>query len=159
MFATGIARELFANDDLVLAPIVADELLYVYEDDAKQLRRVIDSALYRENGLSATVATMSTVEQERFVSYAGSVDDGEAQSLAIAKERGLLIVTDDVAGIKLAMRERIELQTTLGLVRRWSTGKALADVRAVLGRIEQRGRYRPPAEHTDYTWYVGVMSE
>jgi predicted nucleic acid-binding protein len=131
----------------------------VYLDDMKQQRRLIDSALFAHYGLNFEVPNLTDMEQSLFVAYAESVDDGEAQSLAIAKGRDLPILTDDVAGIKLALREGIHLRTTIGLVRAWSTSQSSIEVRKVLNKIEKRGRYRPPTDHPDYGWYLAVNTE
>jgi predicted nucleic acid-binding protein len=46
------------------------------------------------------------------VNFATEVDDGEAQSLAIAKHRGFVFLTDDRKAVKVAQRPDVAVRTT-----------------------------------------------
>jgi predicted nucleic acid-binding protein len=94
--------------------------------------------------------------QERglFVKYARIVDDGEAEALAIAKARGVLLLTDDRAAIRLASDVGIAVETTLDLLESWASNRPAERVSAALKSFAARAQYAPPRGHRLRQWFL-----
>jgi hypothetical protein len=61
-------------------------------------------------------------EGVRYLHFLHQVDDGEAQALAMAEQRALPLLTDDIAGTMLAGRMGVEVVSTLDLLHVWAMG-------------------------------------
>ena len=74
-------------------------------DVALDLYPLIDSALLHR------ARPETDTELADYVNFAGEVDDGEAQALAIAKGRKYILLTDDRKATRIANRADVGVQT------------------------------------------------
>jgi predicted nucleic acid-binding protein len=92
-----------------------------------------------------TVVMLTASEQELAGEIRRSLGPGEAEGLAVAKSRGLLILTDDLDARQLAESLGLDLSGTLGclrdLIKRSVLSLSAADL--FLARMRERG-YRSP---------------
>jgi predicted nucleic acid-binding protein len=99
----------------------------------------------------------------RYIELALSLDDGEAESVAIAESRHFALATDDKKARRLIQNEgiKIELWSTCSLLQLWQNKCSVsdADMKIVIGSIFSRARYRPKGGHPDYDWWVGLLSK
>lgn len=100
---------------------------------------------------------LTPAEEATFVTFAAHVDDGEARSSAVAAHRGLTLVTDDKASIRLVqgLAPPVGVLTTLDWVKRWVDEQAVDDATlgAALRRIEICAHYRPRRTHPLKAWW------
>ncbi len=84
-------------------------------------------------------------EDTLFVDFAGTVDDGEAMSLAICVARGYALATDDRKARRVAADAFVPLIATSELIFHWAGQGNPSDreIRQVLSEIETRGRFSP----------------
>jgi hypothetical protein len=144
---------------LIVPPRFESEVFYVFGDDDRQTRLKIDEPMMRDAGITVVREKLSSDELASYVAYVHHVDDGEAQALAMARCRGLPLLTDDFAGMMLAGRLGIDVVTTLDLLELWSNGKEDRVIRSACRRLRARGRYAPPAEHRLARWYAAKSRE
>jgi predicted nucleic acid-binding protein len=95
------------------------------------------------------------------VRFAMEIDDGEAETAALALHRGGRVATDDRKARQLLQREGIALLGTPEIIRSWSvaTGAAPSEIAEVLRAIETRGRFFPSAEVPDGDWWRRLRTE
>jgi predicted nucleic acid-binding protein len=121
-------------------------------ETALNLQPLCDSGLLRE------VRPESDAELADYVSFAGDVDDGEAEALAIAKNRKFVLLTDDRKATRIAKRADVgvEVVTTVGVLKDWIDRGNVGDpvVREVIERMETLGRFSPPRQSADWKWWV-----
>lgn len=91
--------------------------------------------------------------------FAQYVDDGEAETIAIAAERGIPLLTDDNGALRLAPTLSIETITTLDLMHAWAQRESNLDVRTALQRMRARANYAPPRKHPLRKWYSNLTEE
>lgn len=133
-------------------PAFFREALFVKADDLRTRIALTEQSLCDANFVLEATA-LSARETERFVEFATLVDDGEAQALAIASERRVPLLSDDVAGIRLAEANGITVITTLDLAVSWATEKPEAEIRTACQRLRFRARYAVPRNHAHSEWY------
>lgn len=137
---------------------VIRETQYVRElDDAGVIKEVpVDLTTALSAGLIKQAHPESEAELEDYVSFAVDLDDGEAQALALAKNRGLILLTDDRKATKLAGISGTRTITTATVMRQWSeqAPKFAARLPEALQRITLLARFLPPANSPDYKWWV-----
>lgn len=149
-------------------PVVVSDV--VWEQEVPTLRRVAqDQRAEAVPGAESAVKTglievvgFRGPEADAFVKFAAELrDDGESATCAIAFSRGWGIATDDRAAIRFVDRRCRETQlvTTPELVKHWvdSNLPPPADVREMIGRIHQVGRYFPPRAHPLWEWWERVL--
>jgi predicted nucleic acid-binding protein len=141
LFATGHLDAIAGSHRLILVPKVTEEAIFIYSDDSRSARISIDSSLLRESGLEIVATTLSEVESALSVKYAVEIDDGEAQSIAVASTRGLPLLTDDNGAMKLAARLGIPIQTTLRLARLWGEAQPRNAVVNAMRSLRARANY------------------
>jgi hypothetical protein len=126
------------------------------EDDPKGILVPVDLAPLITAGVLQEVE-MTPAEQTTFVAFAAEVDDGEARSSAVAVHRGLTLVTDDKASIRLvqSLANPVAVMTTLDWIKWWVDEQAVDDATlgAVLRRIEICAHYRPRRNHPLKSWW------
>ena len=90
------------------------------------------------------------------------IDDGEAQAIALAKNRNMLLLTDDRKARKLAQRADVDVATisTVDVLREWvgQVGVDQATLRGILGRIQELAKFIPPKNSTDLAWWVAQFA-
>src|SRR5207249_1590123 len=100
----------------VPAKVSDEETLYLLQPDQEQRDQMlvtpIDLNPYFQAGLINRCNFINEKEEELFVTLAARLDDGEAACLAIAKERGWLLATDDRKAQSLAAQLDVVVLTT-----------------------------------------------
>ena len=113
---------------------------------------------YRRSGLLSVLETENEGELADYITFAGEVDDGEAQALAIAKHRGFVLLTDDRKATKIAAREDVAVRTitTAGVLREWVEIESvdLENLGRVIERIEVLSRFAPRKDSLDWVWWM-----
>ena len=101
---------------------------------------------------------LEVAEQALFVDFATAIDDGEARSLAVAVQRGLWLVTDDRACLRLAREypTPVPTITTPDLMKYWSEQASVdtATLTETIRRIQICANYHPRRVHPLNSWWV-----
>jgi predicted nucleic acid-binding protein len=115
------------------------------------LREVLDS------GLVAAVKPESDQEIQDYLTFAMELDDGEAQSLALAKHRGFLLLTDDKKALRMARLPEVNVPvlTTPQVLRQWAEIDRNNASRAhmVVKRVQILARFLPAAGSPELDWW------
>jgi predicted nucleic acid-binding protein len=139
----------------------AREALFLHDPASGERERIELQALI-EKGLLELLAAESENEKERFIELALNLDDGEAESVAIAEARNLALATDDKKARNLIRREglKIELWSTCSLLRHWQGRCSVPDqeMKCVLANISDRAKYRPKSGQPDFEWWDQLSS-
>lgn len=129
-----------------------------YGEDGQSELVPLDFRPLMEGNLIHIVSPANDRELDDYINFATEVDDGEAQALAIARHRGLTLLTDDRKAIRLASRPDIQVPTisTAGVLQVWANlhpenGRQLP---YILSRIEALARFSPRRNSSDYEWWV-----
>jgi predicted nucleic acid-binding protein len=143
----------------LICSAVREETVYLRTGDPRAPLELIKLDPLLESGLLGVCRVEGDVEAQLYVDYAGSLDDGEAMSLAIALSRGFTLATDERKARRLfleAAGDARRLTSTPELVRHWAeSARVPAPVlRDALLRIEARARYQPPASDPNHGWWV-----
>lgn len=127
--------------------------------DTKEVHR-IDLASPIAAGVVRICAPADDIEQALYVDLAMSLDDGEAMALAIAKNRGWKLATDDRKARKTAASIGVAIVTTPELLKRWATRAphSKAETADVLRRIESLARFTPSDNSPAAKWWREVRS-
>ena len=92
-----------------------------------------------------------------YVSFAMELDDGEAQSLAVAKHRGFVLLTDDKKALRIAQLPDVNVSvlTTPQVVRQWSEldVKNAARAHFVIQRVLLLARFLPAKGSPESEWW------
>jgi predicted nucleic acid-binding protein len=125
-------------------------------------RERIDLQPFIEKGILRTLAAESESEKLRYIELTLSLDDGEAESIAIAEARNFALATDDRKARGLIQREglKIELWSTCSLLQHWQGRCSVSDrdLKNVLANIFMRARYRPKSGQPDFDWWTKLSS-
>jgi predicted nucleic acid-binding protein len=154
VLATSRARDVLNDRRLLLTPKVRAEMLFVYADDTRTTRVQINDDLLRHEGVQTLQATLTEREIVASVAHATEMDDGEAESLAVAALRSMPLLSDDLAVARVAPRVGVVLETTLELVEAWSKERSVEDVRTALVSLRLRANYAPPRSHPLRAWFT-----
>src|SRR6266516_715658 len=95
--ATGRPTHILATlpTQFAMARQAAEETLYIEAITAGiATQEVVDPGQWVADGV-LQILELESAETARFVALATEIDDGEAATLAIARERGLEVATDD----------------------------------------------------------------
>ena len=145
-----------------IASVVVQESMYLHNADSGE-REMIDLKPLIEKGILETLAVESENEKLRYIELALNLDDGEAESVAIAEARHFALATDDKKARNLIQREglKIELWSTCSLIRHWQGKCSIPDndLKGVLTNIFQRARYRPKLGHPDFKWWANISPD
>lgn len=139
--------------------IVANEALYILQPDmddpTKLVRTTIDLSASRGYGLLFDCALEGEEEANLFVQLAARLDDGEAASLAIAKNRSWKLATDDRVATTLAARLDVGVLKTAQLVRLWADHSS-ADAPAIyqiINNIQRYAKFVPRKDSAEVDWW------
>jgi len=69
------------------------------------------------------------------------VDEGEAEAIALALEKGSLLIIDDLKGRKLARRLGLRIIGTLGLLKTMKLKGLIREVKPVIEKLKEKGFY------------------
>lgn len=139
---------------------VANESLYVlkpdHDDPAKLLKSPIDLELYFNDGILQRCEIEGDDETAYFVGYASKLDDGEATCVALAKNRGWLLATDDRPATALAVQQGVTVLTTAELLKRWATTTKATkkEVAAALANIQRFAKFVPRLKSPESAWWL-----
>jgi predicted nucleic acid-binding protein len=135
-----------------LRSIVERECLYICSADGAQIEELKPGQRINDGIFSECEPT--DAEGEIFVTYAASLDDGEAMCLALANSRQWVVVIDDRKGQRFAAELGVPVVTTSAIMQHWGNGKAHAELAAALRKIEARARFRPAEDDPHYEWWM-----
>jgi len=155
--ATGRSGVILREHTLLITPAVQAESIYIYADETRASRLRLDPEVLAREGLRSHAITLSAEEVTLAVRYAAELDDGEAQTLAIATSRGLPILSDDARALRYAQGLGTPTMTSLDLIRAWSTLVPPEDVRRALRWMQLRANYAIPRTHPLREWYAGHL--
>lgn len=101
----------------------------------------------------------SEQELSDYVDFATEVDDGEAQALAIAKNRGFALLTDDRKAAALAAEVGVNTVSTANVLRAWGDLSLVNKEKLpeIVRRITTLARFVPPADSPDYEWWRNLL--
>jgi predicted nucleic acid-binding protein len=145
----------------VVAESVTKESMYVRNREGEgEEREALDLQPSLNNGVLALERLESESEMTTFVSLAATLDDGEAETGALAFHRNGAVSTDDVAAIKTfgLLSPPLRIVRTSHLLRGWAeTGLAAhAVVRQALHDIRDRARFVPNVSDPLHKWWHKV---
>ena len=117
----------------------------------------LDTGDLVKSGLLLAARIETEQELEDYVNFAIELDDGEAQALALAKHRKLLLLTDDRKANSVAQRADVGVRTisTANVLQIWSQldPRNEARLHQVIPRISMLARFTPRADLVDYVWW------
>jgi hypothetical protein len=144
-----------------MARQAAEETLYIETITAGiTTHEVVDPGQWLADGM-LQILELDAAETVQFVALATEVDDGEAATLAIARERGLDVATDDRKARRVAQRlELLEPVRTSRLLHDYCAAADLPgrEVAEVLRATEQRARFRPPTSDPLHPWWTKALN-
>jgi len=142
----------------------ASEALYVrdYDSAGALIRRELTFAdLHRQCRLP-TLKLTSQQELALMVRLASSMDDGEAEGLAMAVCRGLSFCTDDGAVYKLVAAEsiKVRLVSTPEILQIWAGGnpERQASLSTVVRRASELAKFRPHRSSPHQDWWDELLA-
>jgi predicted nucleic acid-binding protein len=145
-----------------IASIVAQEALFLRNVDSGEHEQ-IDLQHFIGRGILDVLTSENELEKLRYIEMTLDLDDGEAESIAIAEVRSLALATDDKKARSIIQRRglKIELWSTCSLLQRWQSQCLIpdADMGSVLAKIFSRAKYRPKFGHPDFEWWAKLHSE
>jgi len=140
-----------------VGPAFANEALYAYADDTLTERVRLSVEKFAAAAINISELRLTDPEVDGWVKYASRLDDGEAQALALAAGRGLAILTDDTAGIRLGNEIGVEVVTSLDLAHSWSATATADGIRAACRRLRHRARFAVPRQSPHADWYRSML--
>lgn len=143
---------------LVVVEQVVSEALWV-EDlvDGEPVRTPVD--LDAPAFAALTRVSLADDELALYVTLARDVDDGEAATLAVARMRGLAVMTDDRKARRVAQEQGLAVLGTAEVLRRASEHLSASreDVGEMLDRVQRRSRFRPRRGDPEAEWWHGTV--
>jgi predicted nucleic acid-binding protein len=160
LMASGVAIQILECQRIIflVTPTIGAEALYLEALDPSGEREKIDLTLLQHAGLLQRVG-LEGREFELSVSLARAVDDGEAEIIALAVNRGLTIATDDRKARRVAADYGVGLVSTPEIIRGWWSAMQPSDDRLseAITLISRRSRYRPPTSYENYEWWISHL--
>ena len=128
--------------------------------DSRVVHR-IELATAISTGIVQICAPADDAEQALYVEFALGLGDGEAMALAIAKNRGWKVATDDRKARTKAEAAGVVVVTTPELVQRWAsqTASSALEVAKALRRIETMARFVPASDSPAARWWRKTIQE
>lgn len=132
-----------------------------YGPDGVPILIPLDMSTLTQHGLLLPARPETEREINDYVDFASEVDDGEAQALAIAKHRGLVLLTDDRKAAKLAQQPDVGVRTTSAakVLQAWGQLALKNEVRLheIIVRIAVLARFDLHIDSPDYAWWNGYL--
>jgi predicted nucleic acid-binding protein len=145
-----------------IASIVAQEALFLRNANSGKPEQ-IDLQPIIERDILEVLTVESEVEKLRYIDMTLDLDDGEAESIAIAETRSFALATDDKKARNIIQRRglKIELWSTCGLLRYWQSKCSISDndLGRVLINISSRAKYHPKFGHLDFEWWTKLLKQ
>jgi predicted nucleic acid-binding protein len=141
--------------DFIVTTIAAEESLFVSGRSVDDPAEPVSVEALAASG-QLTIVALTPDELGRFIYLAKSVDDGEASTLAVARERGIEVATDDRRAIRVAGELGVTILTTPQLMRDWAerSGATAVDISAAVTNVEQRGNFSPRRDDPEHPWWT-----
>jgi len=140
-----------------IASLVARESLYLRNAESGERERISLEQIV-ERRILEILNVESEAEKLRYIEIALDLDDGEAESIAIAEARSHALATDDKKARNIIQLRglKIELWSTCGLLRHWQNKCLVSDndLAGILENISIRAKYRPKLGHPDFEWWT-----
>ncbi len=143
---------------------VLEESLYIRQPDPAAPGRLVQREVDLVPVIGAGVLRRCDLESEDelnlFVQLAITLDDGEAACLAIAKQRGRTLATDDRKGRREAGALGVPVVTTPELVKAWADATKADDaaVAKLLRDIQDYARFTPHKTMPLHQWWLDTIS-
>jgi predicted nucleic acid-binding protein len=144
----------------IVAERVTRESMYV-RNRAGEERERVDLQTSLDHGILTVERLDSELEAATFVRLAAVLDDGEAETGALAFHRRGAVATDDAAAIRTlaALKPALEIVRTSQLLKGWAeNGAPQATVRQALIDIRDRARFVPNATDPLQKWWDGAAA-
>ena len=139
-----------------ISSIVSKEALFLRDEDSGERER-INLGDFVDRGMLTILTVQSEAEQLRFIELAMSLDDGEAEAIAIAEKRKYALATDDRKARNVILRQglQVEIWSTCKLIQHWQQKCSISEVEVgiALASISSRAKYRPKPGHADCDWW------
>ncbi|HZM05108.1 MAG TPA: hypothetical protein VFC44_19085 [Candidatus Saccharimonadales bacterium] len=164
LLASGRFEDIAGGCDFrfAISSVVAEEALFLRNTESGE-REKIDLRQIIERGIMEIVTVESETEKLRYIEIALELDDGEAESIAIAEVRNLALATDDKKARNIIERRglKIELWSTCKLLRHWQNKCSISDnaLRSVLTNISLRAKYHPKFGQPDFEWWTKLCTK
>ena len=141
-----------------ICPVVLEETMYVRSEVAGEPPQEVCMDKSLDAGALEEVDLNDDNEQELYIEYSMSLDDGEAMTIALAESRCLAVATDDKKARRLAQHDGssvVSVISTPMLLRHWADVKrpSVEVVRLAINRIEVLARFRPDAADPLRQWW------
>jgi predicted nucleic acid-binding protein len=167
LYSTGMEATILraCADEFHVSTQVQNEALTIRqfndEDPPHLVSQPIDLANLISDDLVSLCEPEGEDETDAYVQFATLLDDGEASCLAIAKNRGWTVATDDRKATRIASESGIAVITTVEVVRKWVANESPSDeqIVEVLQKIEQFARYRPRRGSPESAWWYQVLDD
>lgn len=143
--------------------VVASESLYVlqpdHDDQGKLIKSPIDLGPYFQEGILHQCHVEGEDETAYFVSFASRLDDGEAASMAVARNRRWWLATDDRLAAKLAGQQDVTVLTTGELLKRWAinTKASNSEITSALQNIQRFAKFVPRSNSPEASWWLSHL--
>jgi hypothetical protein len=123
-------------------------------------RAPMDLARFIDRGLLRSARPENSAEMQDYVDFATEVDDGEAQTIAVARGRGYALLTDDYKASRLASELGLSIVSTPALLERWGrlSRANAARLRDIVRRISVLARFNPRADSPHRDWWRDRLS-
>ncbi|MDE2480809.1 MAG: hypothetical protein KGN02_01295 [bacterium] len=128
---------------ITASPLLERETLTIFANDL-QMRIPLTLALLSSADIAIDYTPLTESELDDAALYATRVDDALAQAISIAQHRGLVMLTDDNAGIDLALTLGLPIRTTLDLAQSWCASHEPEFARSACLRLKLRSRFLVP---------------
>lgn len=144
--------------------MVASEAIFVrdYGDAGELIRRELNFTDLQRQCRLATLKPTSQQELALMVRLAASMDDGEAEGLAMAACRGFSFCTDDGAVYKLVAAERMQVRlvSTPDILQAWASTdpERQASLSTVVRRASELAKFRPDRSSPHQIWWHDLLS-
>jgi len=165
LLASGECEEILraAKRPWLICSAVEKESLYLRTDDPLKPLVSVDLKPLLSEGIVGVCDIEGDEESALFVNYAGSLDDGEAMSVALAVARGHTLATDERKARRLFLEAAGEPDRLIGtpeIIRGWVEGNSITADKAkiVLLEITRRARFFPPVNDPNYKWWSDLCS-
>ncbi len=137
----------------VVGPVLRKEVLRVGDSESAAPRTLHPLC---DQGLLEVLELKGEEEEGPFIALAMDLDDGEAASGALAVHRSAILATDDAKAVRILTGEpyRLEVVGTPWMIEHWSrAGPSPSEVREVILRIQEVGRFLPPKRDPLREWW------
>jgi predicted nucleic acid-binding protein len=158
LVASGVPLKEISNAvdcDFVVTTIAAAESLFVFgEGEGDDVVLVSVEGLEERGHLQIT--TLTELELALYVELARSLDDGEASTLAVARQRNTDVATDDRRAMRVASELGLLVITTSQLLRAWAdqTGPTPNALRDAITGVQRRGNFIPARNDPERQWWT-----